>query len=149
MIPILDLAEGAEDNPLAARLFEAIREGVTESPEKRADLKAMRGAVLVVAKDATLAATLRFDHGRLTLHDGAVGVPTITICGDLDVLMRLPDLPSSRLLRLPVALGPGAKGADALALVLSRLWQGELKLYGTLSHPRLWLRLARLLARRR
>ncbi|MCC6527327.1 MAG: hypothetical protein IT373_32055 [Polyangiaceae bacterium] len=92
------------------------------------------------------AVTLRFDHGQLTIHDGVVGIPDLTLCGEREVLLGLADLPLDGRLRLP--LPRLARGDNrALRRSLLELATGELKVYGLLGHPRLFARLLRLLHR--
>jgi hypothetical protein len=145
--PIVDLAPGTEDNPLAAALANRVRDSVAR-PEKRADFRALRGSVLMVAQDTTDAATLRFDHGRLTVHDGSVGIPALTLCGDEDALLSLERVPLTRLFKLPLAAPRDAAGGAVLRDLVGRYARGELKIYGLLAHPRLLLRLVRVLSRR-
>jgi hypothetical protein len=106
----------------------------------------MRAAVALVALDRRQSATLRFDHGYLTAHDGMIGIPDVTLSGDEAVLMALSELPLSRIGRLPLPTlektGRQRWNAAVLELV-----SGELKIYGLWSHPRLVLRLLRLLTR--
>jgi hypothetical protein len=147
MEPIVDLAPGAEDNPLAVAFANRVREGVAR-PENRADFRALRGSVLMVAQDTTESVTLRFDHGRLTVHDGSIGVPSVTFCGDESVLLSLQTLPSTKLFRLPIAMPGDKTGAAALRDIAGRMARGDLKVYGLVAHPRLILRLLRLLAKR-
>lgn len=145
----VDFAPGAEDNDLATLLGHTIADRVEESTAARADFKAMRGAVLVVAHDhdgASTAATFRFDHGRLTVHDGQVGVPTVTLLGELDTIRKLPDLVLTRGTRLPRPAGRRAAFEGAASFARSFLG-GDLRLYGAIAHARLWLRFARVLAR--
>jgi hypothetical protein len=146
MDPIVDLAPGAEENELAVTLTTRVRANVTR-PEKRADFRALRGSVLVVAQDTTEAVTLRFDHGRLTVHDGSVGIPSVTFCGDRAVLLRLEAVPLTRFFRLPLALNRGSEGAEVLRGMVSQIARGELKIYGLVAHPRLVLRLVRILSK--
>jgi len=101
----------------------------------------------MVAQDLAESFTLRFDLGRLTVHDGGVGIPTVTFCGDADALRRLADLPLTRLLRLP-NLGPfSSEGRGAWAL-LANLYAADFKVYGAAAHPRTIVRLLRLLSTR-
>lgn len=124
MQPSVDLAPGAEDNALASKFAERIRAQLEAAPDATRRLFAMRATVLVVAPDQGDHVTLRFDHGRLTIHDGTVGVPTLTICADHDGLLALGDLPRAELAR--------------------RVANEEIKVYGLLTHPRLFVRLIRL-----
>lgn len=145
MQPIIDLAPGAEDNPLAPRFAQLIRDNIARRRERLADFRAIRASVLVVAQDTGASLTMRFDHGRLTLHDGAIGVPTVTFCGDEAALLRLPSIAFHPRLGVPV-LGLVRRAAGAPLRALAALVaSGDLKIYGLLAHPRLVLTLLRLL----
>ena len=126
-------APGAEDNPLAVWAGEAVKNNV-DSGRARRDFLNMRAAVALVAPDRRLQVTMRFDHGYLTIHDGMIGIPDVTFCGDYELLMGIGDVPISRIGRLPVP-------------PVSSLLSGELKIYGLLSHPRLVTRVLRVLSR--
>ena len=137
MDPIIDLAPGADDNPLAVEVGGRIQAHLTERPRKLTDFRSIRGTILVVAQDTGDSLTLRFDHGRLTIHDGAIGIPAVTFCADKNVLLRLADMPLIRFLRLPVR--PWSR-------LISPVAKGELKIYGLVIHPRLVLTFLRLLS---
>ncbi len=148
MDPIVDLAPGAEDNALALEIAFRIRDNVALSRDKLADFRAMRASVLMVAQDLGESFTLRFDHGRLTVHDGGVGIPSVTFCGDAEALRRLSDFPLTRWLRLP-ALGPFAReGRETWQILAGMLARGDLTVYGALAHPRTIVHLLRVLSAR-
>ena len=148
MEPIVDLAPGAEDNPLAVEIAGRIRDNLASRPATAADFRALRASVLMVAQDRAESFTLRFDHGRLTVHDGAVGIPSVTFCGDAEALRRLGDFPLTPWLRLP-ALGPFApEGRETWRLVADLFARGDFKVYGLLAHPRTVVYLLRLLSSR-
>jgi hypothetical protein len=144
--PIIDLAPGAEDNPLAVHLADRIRENLTTRPRKKHDFRALRGSVLVVAQDTGTALTMRFDHGRLTIHDGTVGIPSVTLCGDEEVLLGLSDIGVSRWLGLPAVIPRTSPGRRTLWDVRRAMAEERLKIYGLLAHPRLLLFLLRVLS---
>ena len=149
MDPIVDLAPGAEDNALAVEIAERIRANVARDRKKAMDFRALRTSILMVAEDLAESFTLRFDHGRLTVHDGGVGIPLVTFCGSADALRRLADFPLTRWLRLP---SPGAFAREAREtwrLLLGMLARGDLKVYGLLSHPRTVVLLLRVLSAHR
>lgn len=147
MEPIIDLAPGAEENPLAALFGGLIREHLARDPRRAADFRALRGAVLVVAQDTATSMTMRFDHGRLTIHDGAIGIPSVTFCGDEAALRKLPDIAFHRWLSVP-KLGVLHRRQSGPLRELARLVaSGELKIYGLIAHPRLILALLRVLSR--
>jgi hypothetical protein len=147
--PLVDLAPGAEDNTLAQELVATIRENLSERPAKLADFRALRGSVLIVEQDRGEALTLRFDHGRLTVHEGHVGIPVVTFCGDAVDLRRMTDFPLTRWFRLPVALpfGRDSGPRQTFRHLVGLLASGNLKVYGLVSHPRLVTRLLRIFSR--
>jgi hypothetical protein len=149
MDPLVDLATGAEDDPLALEIAGRIRQNLVEKPEKLADFLALRGTVFVVMQDVGESITLRFDHGRLTIHEGQVGVPTVTFCGDLADLWRLPELPLTRWGRLPIGLPFAARGGsrEAYKQVSQAFSSGRLQVYGLYAHPRMVVRLLRIISR--
>jgi hypothetical protein len=144
--PIIDLAPGAEENALAIEIAERIRANVGGDRKKASDFRSLRTSVLMVAEDLAESFTLRFDHGRLTVHDGGVGIPLVTFCGTAEALRRLADFPLTRWLRLP---SPGAfarETRETWRLLLGMLARGDLKVYGLLSHPRTVVLLLRVLS---
>ncbi len=140
------LAVGAEENALAMWASETIAQNLTHNPSSRRDFDALRAAVAMVAPNLRLQATLRFDHGHLAIHDGMLGVPDLTFCGDFNVLTGLHDVPLTRWGRLPFPPLSRARAAlwrqSAMEVV-----SGELKIYGMLQHPRLTTRVLRVLSR--
>jgi hypothetical protein len=145
--PIIDLAPGAEQNPLATHFAARVRSNLTEKPHKITDFQALRGSVQLVADDIPTSITMRFDLGRLTLHDGLIGIPTVTFCASRATLLALSELPLSRWLKLPSARRKNVAGMSNLYHVLGELLRGDLKVYGLISHPRLVLRLLRVISR--
>ncbi len=148
MEPIIDLAPGAEDNPLAVELADQVRRNLVRSRKKNHDFRSLRGSVLVVAQDTQSVLTMRFDHGRLTIHEGAVGIPSVTLCGDERVLRDLTRLKLSSWLRLPKVF-PRTEyaGTNVTLWDFARAMTGErLTVYGLLAHPRLVLSLLRVIS---
>jgi hypothetical protein len=149
----LGLAPGADLNPLACWAHDTIRRrlfpgrtsdhpdpgpALGEGDPRRRSLLAMRATVAVVARDRRISTTLRFDHGTIAIHDGMVGIPDVTFCGAFDSLVSVANMPLSRIGQLPLATPWHELGHALLA--------GDLKIYGLLGHPRLALRVLRLLA---
>jgi hypothetical protein len=143
--PIIDLAPGADDNPLAERLADRIRRNLDGKPKKKRDFRALRGSVLVVAQDTGTALTMRFDHGRLTIHDGTVGIPSVTLCGDEEVLLNLSDVGISRWFGLPAVISRTST-RTTLWDVGRAMAAGKLTIYGLLAHPMFLLFLLRVLS---
>ncbi|MFT3766569.1 MAG: hypothetical protein QM820_13805 [Minicystis sp.] len=149
MNPIIDLAPGAEENALAVEIAECLRDNMDRSPRKVADFRALRASVLMVAQDRAESFTLRFDHGRLTIHDGSVGIPSVTFCGDAEALRRLTDFPLTRFFRLPLAGPLTREGRETWQHLLGLLVRGDLKVYGLVAHPRTVFHLLRVLSAHR
>jgi hypothetical protein len=146
MTPFVDLAPGTEDNRLAQRLAQTVRDNLEERAHKRRDFAALRGSVAVVANDVSQAVTLRFDHGRLTVHDGIVGIPDVTLRGDTDEILALATLPLSRRLGLPFARFSDKEGLSALRRAFSSMRSGRLKVYGLWQNLPLLVRMTRVLS---
>lgn len=142
------MAPGTEDNPLAGRLADLIRDNVSHFDSKARDFARLRGSAALVINDAGTALTLRFDFGRLTLHDGVIGVPEVTILGDGRVVEELARLPISRRWRLPIAERGDAPAREARRALLRALRGGKLKVYGWIVHVRFVMRLLNVLSTR-
>lgn len=141
-------APGAEDNPLAVWLGDLVQLNLAQHDPVTRDFYALRAAVAVVAPDRRLQVTMRFDHGYLTIHDGMIGIPDVTFCGDYDVLMAIARFPLTRLGHWPLPPLTGGR-FRAWRRTMSDLLSGGLKIYGLTSHPRLVVRLLRVLSRNR
>lgn len=138
----IDLAPGAENNPLAARLAERIRTSVSEDPALERSFSALKSSILLVPFDTGDAVTLRFDLGRLVIHDGNVGIPSVTFGGPIADLERLDQLRLPRLRDLAFS-SDGTRGVrGALRLFAS----GQVKIYGLWVHPRTVYRFLRLVS---
>ena len=122
----------------------SVAHNVAVKPHKARDFRALRGAVMIVPRDTGDPLTLRFDLGRLTVHDGGIGIPTVTFLGDEAALLRLADMPFTRFLKLPVSLDP--QGRQVLQATGAALVAGELKVYGFYAHPRMVLRFLRIVS---
>jgi hypothetical protein len=146
--PIIDLAPGAEDNPLAVELVEQVRRNVVESSKKNNDFRTLRGSVLIVAQDTQSVLTMRFDHGRLTVHEGAVGIPSVTLCGDEQVLRDLTRLKLSSWFRFPKVFSRTSRTGKGTALwdFARAMTEQRLTVYGLFTHPRLVLCLLRVVS---
>jgi hypothetical protein len=147
--PIIDLAPGAEENALAVEIADQIRKNLARRPTTAAaDFRALRASVLMVAQDLAESFTLRFDDGRLTVHDGGVGIPSVTFCGDVEALRRLGDVPLTSWLRVP-ALGPFSReGRETWKILADLFARDDFKVYGAAAHPRTVVFLLRLLSTR-
>jgi hypothetical protein len=143
---VVDLAPGAERTPLARYLADIVRQNVNRPLQKR-EFERLRGSVALVADDVGAALTLRFDFGRLTVHEGLVGVPDVTIRGATRDIETLADLRFSERLGVPLVLRADDVGRAAARDVLASLRSRRLKIYGLLLHVRLVLRFLRVLSK--
>lgn len=142
----IELAPGAEDNGLASMLADLVRQNLEAKPHKVPDFEALHGTVAIVAEDADVCLTLRFERGRLTIHDGIVGIPDLAIRGSSDMIMAMSNMPLTRPLGLPI---PDPRDKDQLAVsqsVMTAMRSGELQMHGALLHPGLVMRLTRVMS---
>jgi hypothetical protein len=165
--PIIDLAPGADSSALAQHFARRIRSAL-DVPSRRRSFLALKATIFVVDFDSGETVSFRFDHGRLTVHEGPIGLPSVTFGGPRVALeslerIKLTDLPSAMLgwRKTPVSLvdtgagrpstpppsSPPPARARSLDLVgLTRLYvQKELRIYGLFSHPRTIVRFLGLL----
>jgi hypothetical protein len=140
--PIIDLAPGAEESPLARLIVERIRDSIDIEPGRKRSFLALKSTVLVVPFDTGNALTLRFDLGRLAVHDGNIGIPSVTLG------LPTADLAAIDALHTPALRDLLTRGASSRALghALRLLALGEVKIYGLWAHPRTIVRLFRLLS---
>jgi hypothetical protein len=147
MKPEVELAPDAHENGLATMLTELVRQNLDGKPHKKGDFAALRGTVSIVADDADVALTLCFERGgKLTVRDGIVGVPDVTIRGPSDAIMALSNLPLATPLGLPI---PGFRDREAIKTVrtvLGAVLQGKLHVYGMARHPLLVMKLTRVMS---
>ena len=144
--PIVDLAPGAEENDLATTFADVLRHNLRMSPRAQKSFRAMRATVHFVAVDTTQAVTMRFDHGRVTIHEGTIGIPAITFCGDREAVAGLTSVPLSPLLALPIPARP--RDWAALRALYKQLAERKLTIYGFFSRARLTTRVIRILSSR-
>jgi hypothetical protein len=136
----IELAPGAEENGLAAMLSALILQNLTDKPAKRADFAKLKGRIAIVAEDAGVSLTLVFEGNMLTLHDGIVGVPDVTVRADSDDIVQM------SLLELTPRLGlPNPRGT-AVRQVMQKSKSGQIRVFGALLHWPLVLRFTRLMS---
>jgi hypothetical protein len=142
----ITLAPGAENNGLASMLADLLRQNLADKPHKIADFDALRGTVAIVADDADVCLTLQFERGKLTIHDGIVGVPDVAIRATSDLILAMSNMPLSKPFGLPI---PDPRDKDAVAVsrsVMDAMKSGDLKMYGALFHPGLVVKLTRVMS---
>lgn len=147
MDPLVRLAPGADENGLANMLAGLLRQNMEGRPRKQADFATLHGTVAIVAEDADVALTLRFELGeRLTIHDGIVGIPDVTIRGPSEAIIALSNMPMATPLGLPIPNPRDRESVGAVRTVLSALSRKRLHLYGAAFHLPLVLKLGRLMS---
>lgn len=145
MPPQVQLAPGAEENGLAMMLSELVRQNLEAKPHKQIDFAALRGSVSIVADDADVALTMRFERGgKLTIHDGIVGIPDVTIRGPSEAVLALSNMPLATRLGLPI---PGNREAlKTVRMVMGAMRDGSLHVYGMPFHLGLVMKLTRVMS---
>lgn len=89
---LVNLAPGAEEAALAMMLSEIIESNLRDKPQKLKDFNKLKTRVYINAYDADLELTLVFNKGELTIHNGKVGKPNISIITDSGTLLDLTNL---------------------------------------------------------
>jgi hypothetical protein len=147
MQPDVQLAPGAEENGLASMLAELVRQNLDAKPHKQDDFAALGGSVSIVADDADVALTMRFERGgRLTIHDGIVGIPDVTIRGSSDAIMALSNMPLATPLGLPIPNPRDTESVRSVRTVMGAMRKGTLHVYGMAFHLPLVMKLTRVMS---
>jgi hypothetical protein len=147
--PRVALADGADENGLAVMLGDLVRQNLEAKPRKMADFTALAGSVAIVADDADVALTLVFEpglRGGMTIHDGIVGIPDVTIRGPSEAILALSNMPLATPFGLPL---PSLGDREAMKTVrdLSRaMREGKLHFYGMFFHLPLVMKLTRVMS---
>jgi hypothetical protein len=147
MQPDVQLAPGAEDNGLAIMLANLVRQNLDSKPHKKEDFAAIGGSVSIVADDADVALTLKFERGgKLMIHDGIVGIPDVTIRGPSDGILALSNMPLATRLGLPIPSPGDHESVRAVRSVFGLMRQGKLHVYGMAFHLPLIMKLTRVMS---
>jgi hypothetical protein len=143
----IELAPGADENGLALMLSGLIRQNLEAKPHKWADFAGLHGTAAIVADDAEVALTMRFEHGdKLVIHDGVVGVPDITIRGPADAIIAMSNLPSTTPLGLPVPNPRDREAVGAVRTLIGAVRAGKLHVHGLLFHVPFVLKLGHVMS---
>jgi hypothetical protein len=146
MRPDIALAPGTEENGLANMLADLVRQNLDAKPHKQGDFHALVGSVSIVADDAEVALTLRFDHGKLTIFDGIVGIPDVTIRGNSDMILALSNMPLTKPFGLPLPDPRDKEQVKTSRSVMDALTKGEFHIYGLAFHLPMLMRLTRVMS---
>ena len=143
----IELAAGADENGLALMLSGLIAQNLEAKPHKWSDFEALHGSAAIVADDVGVALTLRFDRGeKLTIHDGIVGLPQVTIRGPADAIIAMSNLPSTTPLGLPVPNPRDREAVGAVRTLIAALRGGKLRIHGLLFHVPFVLKLGHVMS---
>jgi hypothetical protein len=144
----IELAPGADSNGLAMMLADLVRQNIEAKPHKAADFRAIDGAVAIVADDADVALTLKFSRssGVLTIHDGIVGIPDVTMRATSDAILALSNMPLTRRFGLPIPNPRDKSAVDVSRSVMLAMRTGAMKVYGAAFHVPMLLHLTRVMS---
>lgn len=147
MQPDVALAPGAEDNGLAIMLADLVRQNLEAKPRKLPDFAALGGTVSIVADDADVVLTLRFEKGgKLRIYDGIVGIPDVTIRGPSDAILALSNMPLATRLGLPIPNPNDPGEVKTVRELFGLMREGKLHVYGMLFHLPLVMKLTRVMS---
>jgi hypothetical protein len=147
MQPDVQLAPGAEDNGLAMMLRDLVRQNLEAKPHKNGDFEALRGSIAIVADDADVALTMRFERGgKLTIFDGIVGIPDVTIRGPSEAVLALSNMPLATRLGLPIPDPRDREAVKVVRSVMGAMRDGKLHVYGMAFHLPMMMRLTKVMS---
>lgn len=147
MTPDVQLAPGAEENGLAMMLRDLVRQNLEAKPHKSGDFEALRGSVAIVADDADVALTMRFERGgKLRIFDGIVGIPDVTIRGPSEAVLALSNMPLATRLGLPIPDPRDREAVRTVQQVMGAMRDGKLHVYGMAFHLPLVMRLTKVMS---
>jgi hypothetical protein len=147
--PLVALAPGAEENGLAIMLGDLVRQNLEAKPRKMADFDALDGRVSIVADDADVALTLVFERsavGSLTIHDGIVGIPDVTIRGPSEAILALSNMPLATPFGLPLPTPGDPESMKTVRDLVREMRAGKLHFYGMFFHFPLVMKLTRVMS---
>jgi len=147
MEPDVQLAPGAEENGLAHMLRDLVQQNLEAKPHKMGDFEALDGNVSIVADDADVALTMRFEAGgKLTIHDGIVGIPDVTIRGPSEAVLALSNMPLATRLGLPIPDPRDREAVKTVRMVMGAMRDGRLHVYGMAFHLPMMMRLTKVMS---
>jgi hypothetical protein len=147
MTPDVELEPGAEENGLAMMLRDLVRQNLEAKPHKSGDFEALSGSVAIVADDADVALTMRFERGgKLRIFDGIVGIPDVTIRGPSEAVLALSNMPLATRLGLPIPDPRDREAVKTVQQVMGAMRDGKLHVYGMAFHLPLVMRLTKVMS---
>ena len=147
MSPDVSLAPGAEENGLAMMLRDLVTQNLEGKPHKMGDFEALAGSIAIVADDADVALTMRFEAGgKLRIHDGIVGIPDVTIRGPSEAVLAMSNMPLATRLGLPIPDPRDHEAVKTVKLVMGAMREGKLHVYGMAIHLPMMMRLTKVMS---
>jgi len=146
ILPTVALDPGAENNGFATMLADLVRQNLEAKPHKVRDFDRIRGSIAIVAEDAEVALTLVFSEGQLTVHDGIVGVPNVTVRGTSDIIMAMSNIPLTRRLALPIPARGDRQGRETMRDIGAAMRDGSFHAYGMPFHVPMMVHLTRVMS---
>jgi hypothetical protein len=119
------LTDDAQDNGLANMLADLLRQNLDARPVARERCAAMKGRIVLHARDAEVTMTLDFRGDAVIIHDGAIENPDATIEADADAIVTMSRLPLRTRWELPVFNPASERDRDALAAWRTVLVDGQ------------------------
>jgi hypothetical protein len=128
-------------------LRDLVKQNLEAKPQKMGDFRALDGNVSIVADDADVALTMRFEAGgKLTIHDGIVGIPDVTIRGPSEAVLALSNMPLATRLGLPIPDPRDREAVKTVRLVMGAMRDGTLHVYGMAFHLPMMMRLTKVMS---
>ena len=128
-------------------LRDLVRQNLEAKPHKSGDFEALRGSVAIVADDADVALTMRFERGgKLRIFDGIVGIPDVTIRGPSEAVLALSNMPLATRLGLPIPNPRDREAVKTVQQVMGAMREGKLHVYGMAFHLPLVMRLTKVMS---
>jgi hypothetical protein len=125
--PVITLDDGAKEAGLAEMLFNLLRQNLEQRPQKLSSFEALHSNVVIEARDIDITVSLAFRNGELTIYNGIVGRPDLTIIADHDAILDLSLI--NIFLGLPNYFDKVGRN------ILKKLLLGNLAIKGLLKHP--------------
>jgi hypothetical protein len=123
----INFAPDVEDAGLAVMMVDILKGNLKNKPERERDFNALNGNIYMKAEDADADMTMVFNKGKLTIHNGKVGNPIISIVTDSNTFIDLDNI--SIKFGLPFYF-------DKTGLtVIWKLMTRQLKIKGLVAHP--------------
>ncbi len=130
------LDDGAKNNGLAGMMTDLIRQNISNHPGRDKVFRAMKGNVVLVAKDIDVSLTLEFSPDGMVAYDGVKPPYSLKIETDSDNILKL----STLKIKAGLPYYFDKTGREVLGMLFKR----RLRINGLFAHPLLLTRLTKL-----